>query len=150
MPEERLGKQLAHAAKAVQARFSQALGDAGTSLHTYLVLRHIESYPEISQAALAERLGIEAPTLSHHLDRLEARGLIVRQRRHNDRRTSHSELTDAGRAELAAGSAVAGRLDEEFRALFTSGELAAFERLLARISAHYAREPEVGRDELAG
>ena len=53
--EDRLGKQLALAAKAARAEFDQALVGIGSSFHTFLVLRHVELYPGVTQRQLAQR-----------------------------------------------------------------------------------------------
>jgi MarR family transcriptional regulator for hemolysin len=130
---ERLGKQLAFAAKAARTGFDQALADIGSSFQAYLVLRHIELYPGANQRELAGRLGIEGPTLSHHLDRLAADGMVERIRGRDDRRTSSTLLTAKGRAHLEKAAAFADRLDAEFRALFSPSELVVLQECLRRI-----------------
>jgi MarR family transcriptional regulator, transcriptional regulator for hemolysin len=137
--EDRLGKQLAFAAKAAQAEFDQALVGIGSSFHTYLVLRHVEQYPGVTQRELAQRLGIEGPTLTHHLDRLCADGLAERVRGRNDRRTSSTVLTAAGRAHLRRAVRCADGLDADFRALFSPSELQVLEECLQRVINHYGR-----------
>ena len=62
--EERLGKQLALAAKAARAEFDQALVGIGSSFHTFLVLRHVELYPGVTQRQLARHLGLQRT--QHH------------------------------------------------------------------------------------
>src|ERR1700722_806187 len=111
--DERLGRQLAWASKAAQANFDVALSRIGSSFHTFLVLRHVELYPGVSQRELARRLGIEGPTLTHHLDRLTADGLVERIRGRDDRRTSRTVLTTEGRAHLRKAVGVADRLDAD-------------------------------------
>jgi MarR family transcriptional regulator for hemolysin len=137
--EERLGKQLAHAAKAAQSGFDQALTEIGSSFHTFLVLRHVEQYPGVSQRQLARHLGIEGPTLSHHLDRLCAEGLVERVRGHDDRRTSSTVLTTRGRAHLSRVVRFADRLDAEFRELFSATELQVLQECLQRVIDRYGR-----------
>jgi MarR family transcriptional regulator for hemolysin len=137
--EERLGKQLAFAAKAARAEFDQALAGIGSSFHAYLVLRHIELYPGVTQRELARRLGIEGPTLTHHLDRLAADGLVKRVRGLDDRRTSSTVLTAKGRTHLRRVLAFADGLDADFRGLFSPSELQVFQECLQRVIHHYGR-----------
>jgi MarR family transcriptional regulator, transcriptional regulator for hemolysin len=137
--DERLGRQLAWASKAAQANFDMALTRIGSSFHTFLVLRHVEQYPGVSQRELARRLGIEGPTLTHHLDRLTSDGLVERIRSRDDRRTSCTVLTAKGRAHLRKAVSVADRLDAGFRALFTNSELHTLQECLQRIIDHYGR-----------
>jgi len=137
--EERLGKQLSWATKAAQANFDLALSRIGSSFHTFLVLRHIELSPGVAQRELARRLGIEGPTLTHHLDRLTAEGLVERVRGRDDRRTSSAVLTAKGRAHLRKVVSFADQLDAEFRSLFTKSELQTLRDCLQRIIDHYGR-----------
>lgn len=61
----------------------------------------------VRQNALAERMGVEAMTLSGYLDRLEARGLITRGADPADRRAKLVRLTQEADAVLAATAAIA-------------------------------------------
>jgi MarR family transcriptional regulator for hemolysin len=142
MGGERLGKVLALAAKVSRERFDQILRAAGGSFPTYMVLTHAEAYPDLSQRQLADRLGIEAPTLVRHIDRLVADGLVRRVRDPRDRRVSRVELTAHGTAAADRLREVADAADTRFRALFTSGELATLYQLLYRIRDHYDKEPD--------
>lgn len=54
----------------------------------------------VRQSVLAERIGVEAMTVSSYIDRLEARGLIERMPDPTDRRAKLIALTDAADAVL--------------------------------------------------
>lgn len=54
----------------------------------------------VRQSVLAERIGVEAMTVSAYVDRLEARGLIERLPDPSDRRAKLISLTDAADAVL--------------------------------------------------
>jgi DNA-binding MarR family transcriptional regulator len=60
----------------------------------------VRSRPGLSLRELAEEEGISAPSLSGHIDRLEAAGLLRRVRSSADRRRVGLELTPEGRAIL--------------------------------------------------
>ena len=64
----------------------------------YNVLRLLKGvHPEKSQTlALANRLVSRAPDITRMLDKLEIRGLIVRERPEDNRRTVRVGITDAG------------------------------------------------------
>jgi DNA-binding MarR family transcriptional regulator len=70
---------------------------------------------------IAQSLGAPISTISSALDRLEKRGLVVRQRRPGDRRVVHIELTSAGH-----------RLVAKIR----SQQVEVCRDMLARLSAH--------------
>lgn len=140
MVEERLGRTLGITAKLVREDFDQTLRAVGSSFPAYLLLRHASQSPAVSQRELADKLGIEAPTLVRHIDRLARDGLVERVPHVRDRRVSHVHLTDAGRAHLDRIEEVAGRMNAELAGLFTASELAALTRFLARIRDAYPRD----------
>ena len=96
---EPLGRQLVFTAKAMREAFEDTLTAAGGSLGTWIVLSALSDVGCMSQAALASHVHLEGATITHHIDRLEAAGLVRRQLDPDDRRVRRLELTDAG-AEL--------------------------------------------------
>ena len=56
----------------------------------------IRSNAGIGVRELAEREGVSAPAMTAYVDRLEARGLVVRRRSERDRRRVELALTDEG------------------------------------------------------
>ena len=131
-----IGLQLAHTSKTVSRAFSDALAEVGGSVPIWLILTSLMGETWSAQHHLARALRIEGPTLTRHLDGMEAAGLIVRARERNDRRAVRVELTDAGRARHAElRQAVMG-----FNHRLTSGlgdaELEALRGLLERLEAN--------------
>jgi MarR family transcriptional regulator for hemolysin len=141
--EDRLGRLLAMTGKVVREHFDRSLAAVGSSLITYVVLRTAAECPGVSQRELASRLGIEGATLTRHLDRLAADGLIARVRHPVDRRVSLAELTAAGRAHLDRVEAFAEIQDKEFRSLFSAEEAATLASLLRRIRDRLTEEAYV-------
>ena len=91
-----IGLQLAITSKAVARAFGAALAEAGGSLPTWLVLTSLRDGDPRTQLDLARAVGVEGPTLTRHLDTLEAAGLVERHRDTGDRRAVRVELTEAG------------------------------------------------------
>jgi MarR family transcriptional regulator for hemolysin len=141
--EERLGRLLVLTAKVVREQFDQDLAAVGSSLNTYVILHNVETRTGVSQRQLATHLGIEGPTLTHHLDRLAAEQLITRVRNPEDRRVHHVELTEAGRAHLERVEAHAQGLDRDLRSLFSPAEAEALSELLTRVRDRYTKEADV-------
>jgi MarR family transcriptional regulator for hemolysin len=79
-----IGLQLARVSKSVGRAFNDALAEVGGSLPVWLIL--------------ARAVGIEGPTLTRHLDQLEAAGLVRRVPHPDDRRAVRVEPTEAGLA----------------------------------------------------
>src|SRR5215475_5139889 len=95
-PVEPLGRQLVFTAKAMREAFEATLAAAGGSLGTWVVLSALSDIGCMSQAALATYVHLEGATITHHVDRLEAAGLVRRQLDPGDRRVRMLELTEAG------------------------------------------------------
>lgn len=86
-----------------RAEMDRRTGEAGLGLTPgeARTLSHAARAGAVRQNMLAERMGVEAMTLSAALDRLEARGLIERRSDPDDRRAKLVDLTQAGEAVLA-------------------------------------------------
>ena len=75
-------------------------GAFGVTAHQATLLAQVWSRPGLSLRELAESEGISPPSLSGHVDRLEAAGLLRRVRSTQDRRRVGLELTPEGRSIL--------------------------------------------------
>jgi MarR family transcriptional regulator for hemolysin len=93
---EPLGRTLVFTAKAMREAFEDALASAGGSLGIWVVLSALSDLDFVSQAALASHVHLEGATITHHIDRLEAAGLVRRRIDPDDRRARRLELTRAG------------------------------------------------------
>jgi DNA-binding MarR family transcriptional regulator len=72
----------------------------GVTSHQATLLALVQARPGLSLRELAHEEGISAPSLSGHVDRLEAVGLLRRVRSTDDRRRVGLELTAEGRTLL--------------------------------------------------
>ena len=95
-PHPPIGLALTRAARTVSRAFDERLAAAGGSLPVWLILLALTTGSSRSQSELADAVGIRGATLSHHLDGMEAAGLVTRRRDPASRRTSLVEMTDAG------------------------------------------------------
>jgi DNA-binding MarR family transcriptional regulator len=98
-----LGYQLRRTQSAVFADFAATFGKAGEALTPgeFGLLVLVERNAGLSQMALARALGIDRSTLVPILNRLQARGLLVRRASPTDGRTHALALTPAGEKALA-------------------------------------------------
>src|SRR3954454_540044 len=118
MPPPRIppvGREIAATGKALDRAFSAALAEAGGSVPMWLVLLSLKQQRWRTQQELAAAVGIEGPTLTHHLDGLEGAGLISRTRDPEDRRAVRVELTPEGEARFAALREAATAFDDRLR-----------------------------------
>ena len=81
-------------------RLRRETEELGVTSHQATLLWLVRSRPGLSLRELAQAEGISAPSLSAHVDRLEALGLIRRVRSSDDRRRVGLELTSEGRTTL--------------------------------------------------
>jgi MarR family transcriptional regulator for hemolysin len=134
-----IGLHLSAAARAVSRAFDEALSDAGGSLPVWLVLLNVKARRTAgNQRALAEAVGIREATLTHHLNAMEADGLLTRRRDPENRRVHVVELTEAGDAAFARLREAAVAFDRRLRRGISAEELDALERVLDRLAANAA------------
>ena len=140
---EPIGLLLTRTAKVVSRAFDDALTEAGGSLPTWLVLVSLKGQEHGAQRELAEAVGIEGPTLTHHLNRMEADGLVTRRRDPDNRRVRRVELTDDGEAAFRRLLQTVAAFDARLRAGFSDRELTELRGLLERLPTNVAAPDRV-------
>jgi MarR family transcriptional regulator for hemolysin len=138
---EPIGLELSRTAKLVSRAFDDALADAGGSLPVWLVLVSVKAQAARPQRLLAEAAGIEGATLTHHLNRLEATGLVTRRRDPANRRVQHVALTPEGDAAFFRLLDVVTSFDRRLRHGLGEDELATLRRLLGRLRDNAGGRP---------
>ncbi len=131
-----IGLLLAQTAKAVSREFDNALAAEGGSLPVWLVLLALTGRDRRLQSDLLQFIGIQGPTLTHHLNAMEKNGLIVRKRLPENRRMHEVELTDRGRALFQRLRKAAEGYDAVLRSGFTAKEAETLRALLRRLGAN--------------
>ncbi|MCC5860152.1 MAG: MarR family transcriptional regulator [Ectothiorhodospiraceae bacterium] len=108
------GQALAETARAWRMRLDRRLQPLGLSQAKWRTLLTIARAGEgVTQKALAERMGVEGPTLVGLLDRLARDGWVERRASEHDRRVRHVYLTSRAREALREIEAVASTLRSE-------------------------------------
>jgi MarR family transcriptional regulator for hemolysin len=130
---EPLGVHLTRVSRTVSRAFGNTLAEAGGSLPVWLVLISLKSRPLASQRELAEAVGIQGATLTHHLDAMESAGLVTRRRDPANRRLHLVELTPAGDTLFLRLRDSAVTFDRRLRAGLSDGEVSQLETLLTRL-----------------
>ncbi len=132
-PAEPIGRQLARTAKLLRRAFERELALAAGSLPTWLILLALKTRSWSTQRELAEALGIEGPTLTHHLTALERAGLVSRSRDPDNRRVQRVKLTEEGDAAFHRLRRAAQRFDQRLRSGLEESEIEQLRELLARL-----------------
>ncbi|HMG51031.1 MAG TPA: MarR family transcriptional regulator [Inquilinus sp.] len=137
-----IGLLLARTAKTVSRAFDDALTAAGGSLPTWLILMSLMRDGRLSHGELADRVGVQGPTLTHHLDALEQRGLVHRERLPDNRRVQLASLTEAGVALFHHLRQAAQAHDARLRDGIAAEDLDRLREVLAQLAANVTRTDE--------
>jgi MarR family transcriptional regulator, transcriptional regulator for hemolysin len=133
-----VGRTLARTAKAVSRAFDDALTAAGGSLPIWLIMLTLRTERLGTQRELADAVGIKAATLTHHLNTMEADGLVVRRRKPDNRRVHDVQLSDRGEALFHRLAAAAVSHDRRLRTGLSDDEIATLDQLLDRLRHNVA------------
>jgi MarR family transcriptional regulator for hemolysin len=136
--EEPIGLFVTRTSKTLTRAFDEALAEQGGSLASWLVLASLAGGLHRSQRSIAAAVGVEGPTLTHHLNRMEAAGLVTRARDPENRRAHQVDLTEAGQDEFRALLGEVQAFDQRLRTGFTAAELTTLRRLLERLAGNAA------------
>jgi MarR family transcriptional regulator for hemolysin len=133
-----IGLRLSRTSRAVTQAFERAMAEAGGSASAWQVLLLVRSGQWGAQSRMAEAMGVTGATLTHHLNGLEAQGLVRRWREPANRRVQLVELTPDGEALFERLRSVAVAHDRRLRAGLDEAELAQLAALLDRLQANVA------------
>jgi MarR family transcriptional regulator, transcriptional regulator for hemolysin len=139
--QEPLGLHLARAAKLVSRAFDDALVAAGGSLPQWLILVELKGRAHGTQRNIARAVGVEGPTLTHHLNKMESAGLVTRQRDPDNRRVHQVELTEAGDAKFASLLTTVSDFDRRLGRDLGIDDVDRLHALLDRLVANVAAQP---------
>jgi MarR family transcriptional regulator, transcriptional regulator for hemolysin len=131
-----IGLVLARTARTASRAFDEALVAAGGSLPVWLILLSLQTGSPGNQRELAQAVGIRGATLTHHLNAMEAGGLVTRRRDPANRRVHHVQPTPAGEALFRQLAGAAMTFDQRLRAGLDEGDIDVLERLLGRLHAN--------------
>ena len=93
-----------------------------------------------NQRELAEAVGVTEATLTHHLNAMDAAGLITRRRDSVNRRIHIVELTEAGEAAFLRLRSAAVTFDRRLRHGLTDEQIVDLAGLLERLAGNVSAE----------
>lgn len=140
-PPEPIGLDVSRTGRLLSRAFDDALTAAGGSLPAWLVVMSLKRADHTMQRDIAAAIGIEGATLTHHLNRMEATGLVRRRRLPENRRSQLVELTDDGDQLFSSLLATVVAFDERLCEGFDEQELTTLRNLLGRLRANIADAP---------
>lgn len=131
-----VGLRLAQTARILGRAFDEALAEADGTLPVWLVLLNLKIRKPGTQRELAQAVGVREATLTHHLNAMDARGLITRTRDTANRRVQVVGLTEAGEAAFLRLRDVAVAFDAKLRDGLSEADLEQFDGVLGRLAAN--------------
>jgi DNA-binding MarR family transcriptional regulator len=123
--------RLAHGA--VYRHFTETFADLGLTQKQASVLWLTDDHPDIAQTDLAQRMRMDRATTMAIVNRLQARGYLVRGKSAIDRRRQTLNLTAAGRKALAAAKEAISEHERWLKSRFTDREVEMLIEMLTRI-----------------
>jgi MarR family transcriptional regulator, transcriptional regulator for hemolysin len=135
-----IGLHLATTAKVVSRAFDDALALAGGSRPEWLILLALKTRRLASQRELAEAVGVQGATLTHHLSGMERAGIVDRQRDPENRRVQFVELTKAGEQAFLRLREAAVAFDTRLRRGMSEREVAALAKSLQKLEENVVRD----------
>ena len=131
-----IGLQLGRAARVVSRAFDEALEQAGGTLPVWLILLNLKIHHPDNQRELAEAVGVREATLTHHLNSMDARGLITRRRDADNRRIHVVELTEDGQALFVRLQEAAIAFDTQLREGLSESDIDTLNGLLDQLAVN--------------
>lgn len=141
---ETTGYLLARACKAHRGAVGATLAEVGLHVGQEMVLSHLWGQDGLTPSELADRLGVEPPTVTNTLSRMERSGLLERCRDQRDARCTRVYLTEKGRELRDPVQRRWEAVQERAFARITPEEETLLRGLLARIHDNLTREPGAG------
>ena len=144
-----LGYVLRRAQLSVFSDFTTTFAKAGEALTPgeFGLLVLVERNAGLSQMALARALGIDRSTLVPILDRLQARGLLLRHRSLTDGRTHALALTPAGEKALARFIRLVRTHEKRIASGLSATEISTLIDLLNKVHRSARSSQRVSREQ---
>lgn len=126
------------------AQYVEAIGkEERLSAGHLSLLGMIYRKPNLIQNVYGSILAINDATLGRYVDKLEERGLVLRQRSEKDRRTVHLSLTEAGTDYILEVKARLAELRKEVQGRLTHGQI---EQLQSNLITFLSAESPVAEE----
>ncbi|MGI8512054.1 MAG: MarR family winged helix-turn-helix transcriptional regulator [Solirubrobacteraceae bacterium] len=139
--QQPIGLALANTAKRLSRAFDDALAEAGGSRPVWLILLSLKARRPETQRDLAEAVGIQGATLTHHLEGMERTGLVRRERLPENRRVQRVQLTRKGERTFLRLRDAAVSFDAQIRTGLGDGDVERLREALATLEANVGPQP---------
>lgn len=131
--EDYIGYLLIKVMKAHRGTAEADLNSAGLYAGQEMVLFHLYAQDGLTGTQLAEALGVEPPTVTRMIQRMESNNLVEKRQDAEDARVSRIYLTDKGRSLQQSVSDIWKTLETRLLKNLTTTEQALLRRLLMQL-----------------
>lgn len=141
--DESIGWQFVQACRAHRNYTDALLNNLGLHVGQEMLLLHLGDVGEISKSELAGRLGVQPPTVTRMLQRMEAAGLVETRADPQDARASLVYLSQQGVDLQTSIREALEQVDHQTLIGLTAAEVATLHDLLGRVRLNLAAVGEV-------
>ena len=131
--------ELARVGRRWRTRLDARVKHLGLTQARWIALLHLRLSGCLSQRDLAERIGVEGPTLVRLLDALQARGLIERVEADDDRRVKKIHLAGSAKSLIEEITRISDAFREELMEGIPADDLRTAHRVLRLIGDRLER-----------
>ncbi|MGE0211525.1 MAG: MarR family winged helix-turn-helix transcriptional regulator [Parvibaculaceae bacterium] len=134
-------------ARLLRRKFDQRAQTLGLTRAQWQVLAYVGRNEGTNQASLADFMEIEPITLSRHLDRMQASGLVERRQDPSDRRAYQLFLTEPGKELLGKIRALGAVVLEEVLTGIPQGDVEKLVETLLAMRGNLSTRTEDGAND---
>lgn len=137
---------LTQVARALRTRLSHGLAVSGLYPGQDGVVQLLAAEDGMTSGALAQRLGVKAPTMTRTIGRMEVQGFVTRHTDDRDQRLTKIYLTDEGRKSLTQINAAMAACEVQAIRGLSGKEARQLIKLLSIIEDNLSDRPSSVRD----
>ena len=148
--DDYLAYLLSQASQAVSNEFRSCLAAADVSVIEWRVLSTLSDHPQISVGRLSEIVMCKQPTLSKAIDRMEAKGWVMRSLGRQDRRVIAVTIDKPGLKIVRPLLVKAKELEESELSGFSQQEILILKKTLRNLVRHCAHSGALNDSNSSG
>ena len=131
-------------ARAMRTQLSRGLAESGLYAGQDTVVQLLSEQDGLTPGALAQKLGVKAPTMTRTIGRMEAQGFVERRTDETDGRLTTVHLTGEGRARLDSIAHAVGEAEQLAVRGLSGKEVKQLIKLLAVVEENLVEQPIKG------
>ncbi|MDH4441409.1 MAG: MarR family transcriptional regulator [Rhizobium sp.] len=141
-----LANSVTQVARAMRTRLSHGLAESGLYAGQDGVIQMLSQEDGLTPGALAQRLGVKAPTMTRTIGRMEAQGFLFRRADDRDARLTKVHLTEDGRNTMERIAGATADCEREATRGLSNKELRTLVKLLAVVDGNLSGKASVSRE----